>query len=60
MWLGFREVEVFALPEPGSPKFQLQEVGLPVEVSVKATGSGADPLVGVAVKDAAGAVPTVT
>ena len=60
MWLGFCCVDVLALPEPGSPKFQLQEVGLSVDVSVKATLSGAVPLVGAALNAAVGAVPTLT
>jgi hypothetical protein len=37
-----------------SPKLQDQAVGLPEDVSVKATVSGAGPLVGVALKLAAG------
>jgi hypothetical protein len=40
---------------PPSPKFQDQEVGLFVEVSVKLTGSGAVPEVGVPEKPATGA-----
>ena len=49
VWLGFctgRGLE--------SPKVQDQEVGLPVEVSVKLTASGGAPLVGVPVKFATG------
>ena len=51
MWLGFWAVEG---AEP-SPKFQLQAVGDPLEVSVNATVSGAVPLVGLAPKEATGA-----
>ena len=50
---------MFALPEPGSPKSQLHEVGLPVDVSVNPTVSGPAPEVGVAVKLAVGGVATV-
>jgi len=39
-----------------SPKFQFQLVGIPVEVSVNRTVSGAGPLVGEAVKLAMGGV----
>jgi hypothetical protein len=60
VWLGFWSVDPFALPDPGSPKFQLQDVGLPVDVSVKLTTRGAVPLVGAAVNEALGAVPTLT
>jgi hypothetical protein len=40
-----------------SPKLQDQAVGLPEDVSVKATASGAGPLVGEALKLATGAAP---
>ena len=49
VWLGFCAVDV-----PPSPKLHDQDVGLPDEVSVKATASGAGPLVGDAVKLATG------
>ena len=49
-WLGFWAVEV-----PLSPKSHSQEVGEPVEVSLKVTVSGADPDVGLPVKLAVGA-----
>ena len=51
MWLGFASVDV-GVP---SPKFQTRASTAPVEVSAKATVSGAVPEVGVAVKDAVGA-----
>jgi hypothetical protein len=47
VWTGFCSVE-----EAPSPKSQRQEVGDPVEVSVKWTSSGADPSQGSAVKEA--------
>jgi hypothetical protein len=47
---GFCAVDV-----PPSPNSQDHDVGEPVEVSVKLTGSGAVPVVGDAVKDATGA-----
>ena len=47
MWFGFCDVDV-----PPSPKFQLQLVIEPVELSVNATFRGASPLVGVAEKPA--------
>jgi uncharacterized protein (DUF58 family) len=47
---GFRVVDV-----PPSPNSQAHDVGAPVEVSVKLTGSGAVPVVGDAVKEATGA-----
>ena len=50
MWDGFRVVDV-----PPSPKLQAQEVGEPVDVSVKATFNGAVPDVGDAVNEATGA-----
>ena len=49
MWLGFCAVEV-----PPSPNVQDQEVGLPVDVSVKATVRGGAPEVGLPVKFATG------
>jgi hypothetical protein len=52
MCVGFLEVEV--LPDPRSPKVQLQLAGLPVEVSVKTTVRGALPDWGTAVKFATG------
>jgi hypothetical protein len=56
VWLGFCWEEV-----PPSPKLHDQLVGLPEDVSVKATVSGAGPLVGEALKLAAGgATVTVT
>ena len=50
VWPGFCAVLV-----PPSPKFQLQLVIEPVEVSVKPTVRGSVPLVGVALKPAVGA-----
>ncbi len=55
MWLGL--CAVLVLP---SPKSQVREVMLPVEASVKATGRGAAPDVGVALKAAPGGGVTVT
>ena len=49
MWLGLCVVLV-----PPSPKFQDHAVGVPEDVSVKVTVSGAVPLVGFAVKLATG------
>jgi hypothetical protein len=43
------------LPVPPSPKFQLQDVGVPDELSVKLTVKGPYPLNGVPVKLATGA-----
>jgi hypothetical protein len=43
-----------------SPKFQSQEVGEPVLVSVNVTVSGAFPEVGIAVNEATGGVEAVT
>ncbi len=51
MWLGFCCV-LTAVP---SPKSHDHDVGLPVDVSVKVTASGATPDVGDAVKLATGA-----
>ena len=49
-----------AVDVPPSPKaHEYVGVGLPVDVFVKATVSGAVPLVGVAVNDATGAVAVV-
>jgi len=47
-------VGLAAVDAPPSPKSQDRLVGVPVEVSAKATWSGAGPLVGVAVKLAVG------
>jgi hypothetical protein len=44
--VGFWSVEVLALPEFGSPKFQLHDVGPLLDVSVKVVVSGVNPLVG--------------
>jgi len=49
-WLGFCRVEVLE-----SPKSQLHDVGLPVDRSANATGSGACPLSGVPAKSTTGA-----
>ena len=46
VWLGFLRIEVLLLPDPGSPKSQVQAVGLLVDWSVNATVSGAPPDVG--------------
>jgi hypothetical protein len=55
MWLGLWRVLV-----PPSPKFHDQEVGVPpVKVPVKATVSGAEPLVGVPVKFGTGRAQAV-
>ena len=50
MWLGLGSVDV-----PPSPNVHDHEVGEPVDWSVKVTGSGATPEVGVAEKAAVGA-----
>jgi hypothetical protein len=55
LWLGFFAVDVFAAPAAESPKFQLQEVGDPVEVSVNWSVSAVPEYL--AVKEATGAVP---
>jgi metal-sulfur cluster biosynthetic enzyme len=55
VWLGFREVLV-----PPSPKFHCHDVGLPVDVSVKATDCPAAGEAGLYVKDAMIAATTVT
>ena len=44
---------------PPSPKSQVRDVTLPVEVSVKATVRGAGPAMGLALKAATGAGTTV-
>ncbi len=49
MWLGF--CSVLVLP---SPKSKAHEAMVPVEASVKATGRGAGPAVGLALKAATG------
>jgi hypothetical protein len=50
VYVGFWAVDV-----PPSPNDHAHDVGLPVDVSVNVTGSGAVPDVGVAVNDATGA-----
>jgi hypothetical protein len=54
--VGFWSVEVLALPEFGSPKFQLHDVGPLLDVSVKVVVSGVNPLVGVALNDPTGGI----
>ena len=58
--VGFESDDEFAAPEAGSPKSQAYVRLAPVElVPSKATGSGAVPLPGVAVKLATGGLPIV-
>jgi hypothetical protein len=55
VWLGFSAVEV----DP-SPKFQLQEVGAPVDVSVKSTAWPTTGDAGLKVNEAVRVVATAT
>ena len=53
----YKCVGFWAVDVPPSPKFQLHDVGEPVELSVKVTSNGAVPDVGIPVKLATGTTP---